>query len=398
MRVRYLSLTNFRLYARLELDLPPGLIVVEGDNAQGKTSLLEAIYLLATARSPHAAADRQVIRWGAEADGPFPFALLRAELRRHDGLHTIELLIQRGEGKRLRKQIRVNRNPCHASDLAGWLRVVLFTPSDVELVSGPPALRREFLDAALVQVSREYAHALEQYQQTLAQRNALLRRAMEQGRPPDTDTLAVLDEQLIPAGVTIALHRQSAIAELNQLAMPIHRELSDGQEMLRLIYHPNFDPAHPPVERAYQLGLDESIAPSTLSRSELTEAFRQALRQRRREELLQGMTLVGPHRDDARFMNDGMDLGEFGSRGQRRTAVLATKLAQIEWVKMQTGEMPVLLLDEALAELDLRRRRSLLSYVARCEQAIITTTDIHSLGEELRQQATVLHVREGVVW
>ncbi len=397
MHVRYLSLTNFRLYARLELDLPRGVIVIEGDNAQGKTSLLEALYLLATARSPHTATERQVIRWGVEAEEPFPFALLRAGLQRDDGLHVVEMLIQKSEGERLRKEIRVDRNPCRASDLLGWMRVVLFLPGDVELVAGPPALRREFLDLALAQVSREYARALEQYQRVLAQRNAFLRQAAEQGRSPDLDALAVLDDQLVPPGVTIALHRRAAIADFNQLASPIHRELSGGSETLQVVYQPNFDPARPPLERAYQLGLDESAPPEGLSRAELTEAFQRALHRRRKDELMRGMTLVGPHRDEVRFLNDGVDLGEFGSRGQQRTAVLAMKLAQAEWVEHQTGEMPVLLLDEVLAELDPNRRRSLLRRVARCEQAIITTTDIYRLDEALRHEAKVLRARGGVV-
>lgn len=396
MRVRHLSLTNFRLYARLELDLPRGLVIVQGDNAQGKTSLLEAIYFLATAHSPHAGADRQVIRWGAEEDGPFPFALLKANVERNDGLHLVEMMVQRGELNRLRKEIRIDRIGKRVIDLVGQLAVVLFLPGDVALISGAPALRRDFLDAALSQVDAAYVRALDHYTHALAQRNALLKQAQE--RPLDPDELAVWDERLVPAGVEIALHRRRAVAELAQLAAPIHRELSNGSEYLFITYQPNFDPARPhTLDAPYQVSIDDSHPPVGVEQRDLQLAFRNALNERRREELARGMTLVGPHRDEVRFIANGMDLGDFGSRGQQRTAVLALKLAQVEWMRRRTQEEPVLLLDEVLAELDPHRRRCLLHRIGASHQTIVTTTDVNRFDHDFVRSARLLRVHAGVV-
>ncbi|MCS6774555.1 MAG: DNA replication/repair protein RecF [Anaerolineae bacterium] len=397
MYVRHLSLTNFRLYARLELGLERGLTVLQGDNAQGKTSLLEALYMLATSRPAHTNADRQVIRWGAEAEGPYPFAVLRAQVVRADGLRLLEMLVQRTEGDRLRKEVRIDRAVKRGSDLVGQLTVVLFTPNDVELVGGAPALRRDFLDAALCQVEPEYARALHDYARALAQRNALLRRAAERNLPVDPDELAVWDEQLAPAGVRIALSRRQALAELSEWAAPLHLELSAGREYLHVAYQPNFDPAQPPATVPYQPRLDAAAPPHGFDYQTLVQAFLAALRARRRDELARGVTLVGPHRDDLRLLANGMDLGEFGSRGQQRTAVLALKLAQAEWMRARSGESPVLLLDEVLAELDPNRRRCLLERIQRAEQVLVTATDVSRLDQAFVRQANLLSVRSGVI-
>ncbi len=396
MIVRHLSLTNFRLYARLELDLPPGLAIVQGDNAQGKTSLLEAVYFLATSRSPHTASDRQVIRWGAEEEAPYPYAILKGDILRRDGPHVLEIGIQRAEGNRLKKEIRVDHAPRRGVDLVGQLAVVLFLPGDVELASGPPSLRRAYLDAALSQVDAGYVRALDQFERALAQRNALLKQA--QDRRVDPDELAVWDDQLVPAGVDVALRRRQAVAELAQLAMPIHRELSHNQEYLELRYRPSFDPSAPAsADRSYQIGLDLSQPPDGFDRRDLEAAFRKALADRRAEEFARGATLTGPHRDDLRFAANGIDLGEFGSRGQQRTAVLAIKLAEADWMRGRIGEEPVLLLDEVLAELDPQRRRCLLQRISAAHQTVATTTDLQRFDEGFVRQAQVLSVRQGIV-
>ena len=395
MIVKHISLTNFRLYARLELDLPRGLVIIQGDNAQGKTSLLEALYFLATAHSPHTSADRQVIRWGAEQDGPFPYAVLKANIERSDGAHLLEMILQKGELNRLKKEIRIDRASKRGIDLVGQLSVVLFLPGDVEIVSGSPSLRRDFLDAALSQVDADYVRALDVYTRALAQRNALLKQA--QDRKLDPDELAVWDEKLIPAGVLIATRRRKAVAELTRLAMPIHRELSNGLEYLQISYAPNFDPARPPSGESYQIGLDESRPPNGFGGDDLRDAFKRALEERRRDEIARGMTLVGPHRDEMRFVANGMDLGDFGSRGQQRTAVLALKLAQVVWMREHTHQEPVLLLDEVLAELDPHRRRCLLTRIGQSDQTIVTTTDVNRFDAEFIRSARIFSVRSGVV-
>ncbi len=392
MLVRHLSLRNFRLYAMLETDLPEGLTIVQGNNAQGKTSLLESIYVLATAHSPHSTPDRQLISKVAE----LPFAQLRATVERRNGSHTLEITLQKGELNRFRKDIKVDHSSIKRnSDLVGQLAVVLFLPGDVELVSGAPALRREFLDDALSQVDRDYVIALDKYEKALTQRNALLKQAFDRGLDPDT--LELLNDQLVPAGVEIALRRRRAIADLARIAMPVHQELSNGLEFLQLAYQPNFDPAAPTaVSDSYQISLD-AATPDGMGREDLERAFRAALRERQREEMARGVTLVGPHRDEMRFIANGLDMGEFGSRGQQRTNVLALKLAQVRWMREQVGEEPVLLLDEVLAELDPHRRRCLLSYIGNSHQTIVTTTDINRFDQDFVKTASVLNVQAGVI-
>ncbi len=369
---------------------------MQGDNAQGKTSLLEAIYFLATSHSPHTSADRQVIRWGAEEEAPYPYAMLKGDVLREDGPHVLEIGIQRGEGNRLKKEIRVDHAPRRGLDLVGQLAVVLFLPGDVELVSGAPSLRREYLDSALSQVDAGYVRALDQYARALTQRNALLKQA--QDRRVDADELGVWDDQLVPAGVEVALRRRQAVAELTRLARPIHRELSNSLEYLEIAYQPNFDPAAPAsMDRSYQIGLDPSRPPDGIDRRDLEAAFRKALSDRQAEEFARGATLTGPHRDDLRFVANGVDLGDYGSRGQQRTAVLALKLAEVDWMRGRVGEEPVLLLDEVLAELDPMRRRCLLGRISTSHQTIVTTTDIHRFDEAFVQQAALLHVSHGIV-
>ena len=394
MIIRHLSLTNVRLFARMELDLPGGLTIVQGDNAQGKTSLLEAIFFLATSHSPHGAADRQIIRWGAEEDAPYPYAMLKADLQRRDGPHTLEIGIQRAEGNRLRKEIRIDHAARRGIDLVGQLAVVLFLPGDVDLVSGAPALRRDYLDDALSQVDAGYVRALDQFMRALAQRNALLRQAQE--RRIDPDELGIWDDQLVPAGVEVALKRREAVGQMTRLAMPVHRGLSGGREYLQIVYHPNFDPATPPA-MTYQLELDNTRPPGGMDSADLQAAYRDALAGRRQEELARGMTLVGPHRDDMRFIANGIDLGEYGSRGQQRTAVLALKLAEVDWMRERIGDEPVLLLDEVLAELDPNRRQSLLSRISQSHQTLVTTTDINRFDQDFVRQAAIFNVVSGVV-
>ncbi len=394
MIIRHLALTNVRLYARLELDLPGGLSIIQGDNAQGKTSLLEAIYYLATSHSPHGTSDRHVIRWGAEEEAPYPYAILKADLQRRDGLHLLEIGIQRAEGNRMRKEIRIDHINRRGIDLVGQLAVVLFLPGDVDLVSGAPVLRRDYLDDALSQVDAGYVHSLDQYNRALTQRNALLRQAQE--RRIDPDELEVWNDQMVPAGVDVALKRREAVGQLTRMAAPVHRELSGNREYLQIVYQPNFDPAAPPAA-TYQMGLDNSRPPDGMDSADLQTAFRAALAERQRDEMARGMTLVGPHRDDMRFIANGIDLGEFGSRGQQRTAVLALKLAEVNWMRERIGDEPVLLLDEVLAELDPGRRQSLLTRISDSHQTIVTTTDINRFDQDFVRKAAVFTVNGGIV-
>ena len=406
MRIRYLSLTNFRNYARLELALPERPLLLYGANAQGKTSLLEAIYFLATGSSPLTPLDRQLIKWDAEAEG-LPYARVWAEVVRQTHIQEVEIVVEKrtlaNGTDRLQKTIRVDRARKRRTDLAGRLNVVLFTPQDVELVSGPPAGRRRYLDDTLCQVDGAYCTALERYGEALHQRNATLRHLRDEGG--DSTQLAPFEEVLACQGVIVAHGRRELVAALSQRADRIHQQLTGGAEWLRLEYHPNFDPAAPPaLKYQMELGLQPYAGPPAgIGAEELVEAFRQALLARRADEVERGMTLIGPHRDEIAFIAGNpaqgtheIDLGTYGSRGQQRTAVLALKLAQMEWMRERTNETPVLLLDEVLAELDTARRRYLLERVDSVEQALLTATDPDMFSARFREQAALWEIRGGV--
>ena len=407
MRIRHLSLTNFRNYARLELTLPERPLLLHGSNAQGKTSLLEAIYLLATGSSPLTPLDRQLIRWEAEAEG-LPYARVWAEVARRDRVQELEIVLENkplaNGTTRMQKTIRVDRTRKRRADLAGLLNVVLFMPQDVELVAGPPAGRRRYMDDTLCQADGEYCAALEQYTEALRQRNAALRHLRDESGNPAQ--LAPFEETLARQGVIVANGRRELIAALSQRAHHIHQRLTGGAEWLQLEYRPNFDPAAPP-ELEYQMGLGLQLykgPPPELGAEGLVAAFRQALLARRREEIARGMTLTGPHRDELRFVAGSpaqgtheVDLGTYGSRGQQRTAVLALKLAELAFLQERTGETPVLLLDEVLAELDETRRRYLLAQVDSVEQSLLTATDPQMFSAEFRERAALWEMRGGIV-
>jgi DNA replication and repair protein RecF len=378
MRISHLSLTNFRNYARLELNIPPGVIVLHGDNAQGKTSLLEAIYYLATSRSPYTTSDRQLINWLAEEE-PLPYTRLVAEVQTGEGLKRVEVTImleRDGPGLRFKKQIRVNGLPRRVMDLLGQIRVVMFLPQDMDLVEGPPSTRRRYLNVTLCQVDPAYCRALAAYDRVLTQRNALLKQLQERGRGSDASQLAFWDERLASNGAAIVAGRYRLVRDLERRARAIHRDLSGAGEHLRLRYQPGFDVATTPDgQMSFDAGdLGVSALPQ-LPPPEVAARFKQALQATRREDITRGMTTIGPQRDEMRFLVNGRDLGIYGSRGQGRTAVLAVKLAELAWMRERTGEWPILLLDEVAAEFDPQRRSYLIGQIDGAEQVMLTTTE-----------------------
>jgi len=400
MFVRHLSLTNFRLYARLESDLPTGSLILVGANAQGKTSLLEALYYLATAQSHHAVSDRQLIHFLALQEA-LPFAKIVAEVARQDEVKRIEIrLIQEpttnGE-RRLKKEVFINGVKKRVGDLAGLVNVVLFLPQDLAIVEGAPADRRRYLDVALCQVDAPYNFALGEYAKVLSQRNALLK--MLQDNPGHGGAEAQLDfwdEKLCEHGALILSRRAAALFDLEALASAIHRDLTGGADGLRLAYHPAFDPAAP-GNGQIGLPIDVPVHRVGIPVEEIRGGLRAKLKAARGDEIARGATLFGPHRDELSFIAGGIDLGAYGSRGQARTAVLALKLAELEWMKSRTGEWPILLLDEVLAELDVTRRRDLLNRLAGAEQCVLTTTDLNLFPAEFQSQAAIWRIRAGQV-
>jgi len=402
MYLRHLSLTNFRTYARLEVDLPAQAILLYGDNAQGKTSLLEAIYVLATGRSSHTASDRQLINWLASEDSLTPNARLIADVTRADRSLHIEMVLMlepasTEDGWRFKKQIKVNGAIVKGAALIGQIAVVMFLPDDVEIVGGSPANRRRYLDNALSQVDAEYAEAIDLYSDVLTRRNATLKQLAEAGGTLDSaDQLIYWDEQLASSGALITLHRQSALAELEVLAALLHRDLTRERHNLHLRYQPSFNPDQP-ITPIYQAGLNLDLPTrspeATLEQAKV--AFLKQLTAKHAEEIARGATLVGPHRDEVRFIADEIDLGTFGSRGQQRTAILALKLAEVQWMRSKINDWPILLLDEVMAELDAGRRGYLLQQINGAHQSILTSTEPEMFTAEFRSRAKLLRVVRG---
>jgi DNA replication and repair protein RecF len=396
MYLTHLSLTNFRNYTRLSFDLPQQVIILQGANAQGKTNVLEAIYYLTAAKSPYASSDSQLVNWLADQDD-LPHARIDAELVRQK-MHTrleIVLTATNGTQSRYRKHIRINGSPKRAMDLLGLANIVLFVPQDISLIDGPPSGRRRYLDATLCQIDTHYCRSLRQYNRVLEQRNSLLRQLRDRGGPPDQ--LAFWDDRLAHAGAEIIACRQQVVVDLEAHAQHIHRDLSGGQERLRLRYVPSFDPNRDPRPDQDLLPGLELPPPISIPQepSAVREGFLEELLAMRQEEIQRGMTLIGPHRDDLRFLNGQIDLQIYGSRGQQRTAVLAIKLAEVNLMHQRTSEQPILLLDEVMSELDPARRRYLCDQLCRVEQSLITTTDLDALTPSILERAAVFHVSQG---
>lgn len=396
MLLTHLALINFRNYTRLAVDLPAGPVLLRGDNAQGKTNLLEAVFFLATTRSTFTRAERQVINWPALEEEAFPYARLEGHVQRERGAFQIDITILPDSVGQLHKEMRLNGVKKRALDLVGQLNAVLFLPEDIELITGAPATRRRYLDITLCQIDPAYCRALTQYNQALTQRNALLKQLAERHR--GEDQLAFWDEQLADHGAVLIVTRRAALGELDGLACERYRMLSSDHERLRIYYAPGFDPENRPVlDYQRPLVLEElwPEVPPALSPAEVAHAFAQHLRQARREEVARGITMTGPHRDDMHFLVDGVDMTLYGSRGQQRSTALALKLAEMDLMQRTTGETPVLLLDDVMSELDCGRRARVLSAVQDVQQLMLTTTDWNDFTPEFLAQAHRLQVADG---
>lgn len=407
MHITHLSLTNFRNYGRLELDLPLGTILFHGENAQGKTNLLEAIYYLATSRSPHADQDHQLINWEATRSAePIVVGRLVAQIERSDGQRHIELrLIQeknRNGGNSqtsFRREALVDRRKVRLMDLLGNLRVVMFLPQDMQLITGSPTARRRYLDITLCQIDPIYCRNLSNYNKLLEQRNALLRQLAEGNG--SWDVLPVFTDKLVALGSKVFLRRAAVVDQLAREAQRVHyEELTGGKETIRLSYLPrleehNSGKAH---RHASSIAIGEWMQENQTDIKAIEERFRESLDVAQANDVSRGATSVGPHRDDWHFKLNGRELSSYGSRGQQRSAILALKMAEIEWMGSVTQEMPILLLDEVLAELDESRRALLLRYVQKSSQTLLTGTDPGMFSDEFVQQTSKMKVANGKVY
>ncbi len=309
-----LQLTNFRNYVRTGLRLEKGLNLFVGDNAHGKSNLLEAVYLLSTLRSSRASHDSDLVR-NDILSSDFPVARLSAEVERSAGNLQLELAIvgrTTDTSHRAGKRVRVNGVPRKASDAVGQLCAVLFSTLDIEIVAGPPLMRRRYLDMMISQVDRGYLRAMQKYQKVLQQRNSLLKRI--QAREANAHELNFWDQELAHAGGLIFWARAEALGHIVPQAMMQMERLSDGLEQLQLTYRPSLG------------GLDERDTP--IDDSEWTARMLKALQNLRSREIGAGATLVGPHRDDVQVEIDSMPAYSFASRAQQRTAALSMRLAE----------------------------------------------------------------------
>jgi DNA replication and repair protein RecF len=401
MNLSHLSLTNFRNYTRLDMDVPRGSLLLVGDNAQGKTSLLEAVYYLATFVSFHASNERQLINFLAARE-PLAVARIIADFHysdenRSSSSRRLEVrIIQEDNGlngtSKLRKEVLLDGIKRKVGEAIGVFNAVLFLPHMLRVVEGAPEERRRYLNLMMAQVIPQYAMILSEYNRTLTQRNALLKQLAERGGDPQQ--LSYWDEQLSSRGAQIIYFRIQALQDLERLARQVHGELTRGQEVLRLNYQPAFDPI-PGRPMQYTLPMDTPVDRSGTSLEKIHQDFRDCLEGLHAEEIARGVTTIGPHRDELRFLGNGIDLGTYGSRGQARTAMLSLKLAEVAWMRERTGQWPVLLLDEVLAELDPQRRGDLLQRLVESEQALLTTTDLDLFSPDFVKQANLWHIHNG---
>lgn len=398
MRLTHLSLTNFRNFTRLDIDVPGGNVMLVGNNAQGKTSLLEAIYFLATLTSFHASSDRQLINF-IEARQDLAVGRIVADFTRGDDDHRIEVrLIQepnnQNGAKHLRKEVLLDGVKRKASEVIGQFNAVLFLPQMMGVIEGSPEERRRYLNLALAQVIPHYQPALAEYNKALLQRNALLKLLFE--RKGDSSQLDYWDDQISTFGAQLIHARIRSIQELERLAARTHRELTHAHEVLRLSYQPAYDPL-PQVPGQIALPLEAAVDRIGFSLEQIRKGFLESLVKIRYEEIARGVTTLGPHRDELRFLANGIDLGIYGSRGQVRSAILALKIAEVAWMNARSGHWPVLLLDEVLAELDTERRFDLLARLDQSEQVLLSTTDLDLFDPQYVGKAVVWRVGEGRV-
>jgi len=361
MIIESLELKNYRNYGELHMDFSPGINLLYGDNAQGKTNILEAVYVGATTRSHRGSKDREVIEFGEEE------AHIRLTVRKKEIPYRIDMHLKKDRPKGIAVNgIRIRK----ASELFGTVNVILFSPEDLNIIKNGPSDRRKFMDTELCQLNKLYVHSLIKYNRILVQRNRLLR-DME-FHPELKETLEVWDMQLVRYGQEIIRFREEFMKGLGPIIQEIHSELSGGKEKLYLTYEKNTD----------------------------AEQFEEAVKKSRRSDMKQKMTMVGPHRDDIGFYVQGeteetkMDLRKYGSQGQQRTAALSLKLSEIKLVKQSLKENPILLLDDVLSELDTNRQLHLLSAI-RDTQTIMTCTGMEEILDEKLKTDRKFEIRNG---
>lgn len=359
MIVKHLSLQGFRNYESLDFVPAPGVNVLCGDNAQGKTNLLEAVHLCCLGRSHRTSKDAELIGWGKMKSS------VRLDAQSRDGIRRIEVTLHlQGEKK---KTVSLNGSPVQRiGELMGQVNAVLFSPEDLKLVKDGPEIRRRFLDMEISQLYPAYFYALQRYVRSLNQRNTLLKKIAED--PSLLNTLDEWDYMLASSGAEIISRRMRYITLLQSAAQEAHDALTGGLEKLTLTYSRNEEDGQ--------------------------ESLLRLLKASRKDDLHRMTTSCGPHRDDLRLLINGREVRNFGSQGQQRTAALSLKLAELEVMAQTLGESPILLLDDVMSELDVERRKMLLTRISGV-QTLITCTHLSDLGGATADK--ICHVKNGIL-
>ena len=380
MYLENLSLRSFRNYVDRQVAFKARKTIIVGNNAQGKSNLLEAIELLATLKSHRTSRDRELVLNSANT------GQIEATLQRAYGTAELSITFR----KQGRRTVALNREPLRRQlDFLGTLNAVQFSSLDLDLVRGAPDTRRNWIDGLLIQLEPVYAHILQQYNKVLRQRNALLKKIRQQEQQTkteeivnfsvrDSSLLRLWDEQLAAAGSRVTRRRARVLHRLAPIAQAWHDRISSKTEILEINYFPNVDWTEDSPDRVQQ-------------------AFLNKIAQRRVAEQHQGKTVVGPHRDEIEFIINDTPARYYGSQGQQRTLVLAIKLAELQLIEQVIGEPPLLLLDDVLAELDPNRQNQLLEVIGDRFQTIITTTHIGSFNRDWMQNSQILSVDAGVI-
>ncbi len=357
MIVDSIKLEKFRNYKVLKLKFDKGTNIFYGDNAQGKTNILESVYLCGTTKSHKGSKDREVIQFEEEESH------IRMKVIRDGSPIKIDMHLKRNKPK----GIAVNGVPIHkASELLGIANFVFFSPEDLNIIKNGPSERRRFIDMELCQLNKVYLYHLSNYNKVVIQRNKLLKELSF--RPELVDTLDIWDMQMVEYGKKVIAERREFLKSVNDIVRNIHLHLSGEKEILEVEYEENVS----------------------------AEEFEKELKKSRSRDIKMKMSLTGPHRDDICFKIKGADIRKYGSQGQQRTAALSLKLSEIELVKQQTGDTPILLLDDVLSELDSNRQRYLLDSIGNI-QTLITCTGLEDFVENRFDINRVFHVVDGHV-
>ncbi|SET74891.1 DNA replication and repair protein RecF [Oceanobacillus limi] len=368
MHIEELKLKNYRNYDQLELSFDDKVNVIIGENAQGKTNLMEAIYLLAFTKSHRTPREKELIQW--EKD----FSKIEGRINKRNRTFPLEIVISTKGKKAKLNRIEQKR----LSDYIGSLNVVMFAPEDLSLVKGSPQIRRRFIDMELGQIQPTYIYHLGQYQKILKQRNHLLKQ-MQYRKTEDRTMLRVMTEQMVEHAAIILERRFSFLELLRKWATPIHRGISRDLETLEIRYSPTIEV------------LEDA------NKEKIESIYLHKFQEMEEKEMERGTTLLGPHRDDLIFYVNDKDVQTYGSQGQQRTTALSMKLAEIELIHNEVGEYPILLLDDVLSELDDYRQSHLLNTIQGKVQTFVSTTSVDGINHETLNKAELFSVMNGVV-